>query len=118
MAGYSAAGLNAALAGVISEGTKLSMHTGDPGTTGASEAAGVARLAANWAAPTAGSVDSSEVPFVISGAMELTHFGVWTSDDTTFITGGELDESETFSANGGTYNFTATLTAETKAGTP
>lgn len=114
---YSPAGLNAALAGVIAEGTHLALCESDPGTTGAGVDVDVAPIAAGWGVPAAGSVDSAEVPFAIpagGGARTYTHFAVLDGADPAlagFITGGLLDEAETFSDNGGTYNFTATLTA-------
>lgn len=114
---FSTSGLNDALAGIIAVGIALSVHTADPGTTGASEDTAVVRVAANWGTPAAASVDSAQVAFAIptdAASRTYTHFGVW--DSTTvagsaFKTGGPLDQSEIFSPNGGTLNFTGTLTA-------
>lgn len=112
---YSETGLNAALAGVTTSGVGdvLSLHTADPGTTGAAEDTAVPRQEAGWGAIGGGTVDSSQVQFPIErggGTRDYSHFGVWSLDG-DYVTGGQLDQSEQFSDNGGTYNFTATLTA-------
>lgn len=111
---YSPTGLNDAFSGGIARaGDLLSLHTSDPGTTGAGEDVGVARLPADWGAPAGGAVDSAEVPFEIpagGGQRTYTHFGHRRANG-AYVTGGELDEPETFSDNGGTFDFTATLTA-------
>lgn len=116
---YSTGGLHAALNGVKDVGTHLSLHTGDPGTSGAAEDAGVTRQAAGWGTPAAGELDSTEAAFTIPAAAEArtyTHFGVYTAaTGGTFLCGGALDEAEVFSANGGVYNFTATLVAASAA---
>ncbi|MCO7195387.1 hypothetical protein [Pseudonocardia sp. McavD-2-B] len=111
---YSNDGLGAALDGVTARAGALSLHTADPGTTGAGEAAAVEREAATWPAnASGGSVTASQVSFTVPGgegtAATYTHFGVW--DGETFLAGGDLDQSEAFSDNGGQYNFTATLTS-------
>lgn len=114
---FSPDGLNDALGGVTAAALGLSLHTADPGTTGAGEDTAVARLAPNWGAPAAGSVDSAQVAFTIPAdtvSRTYTHFGAWDTTTVTgsvFKTGGPLDASETFSTNGGTLNFTGTLTA-------
>ena len=114
---FATSALNDALAGVVDVATHLSLHESDPGTTGAGVDVDVVLLSANWGTPAGASVDSSQVGFAITeggGSRTYTHFGVWTGVDTstaTFKAGGPLDQSETFSDNGGTYNFTATLTA-------
>jgi hypothetical protein len=114
---YSPSGLNDALNGVKAGGTHLALCTGDPGTTGANIDVNVTPLPANWGTPDGDSVTSAEVPFAIpagGGARIYTHFAVINGANpatATYKTGGPLDEAETFSDNGGTYNFTATLTA-------
>lgn len=114
---FSTSGLNDALAGVIGVALALSIHTADPGTTGAGEDTAVTRVLANWGTPAAASVDSAQVAFAIptdTVSRTYTHFGAWDSTTvagSTFKTGGPLDVSEIFSTNGGTLNFTGTLTA-------
>lgn len=67
-------------------GTYISMHTGDPGTTGANEATGgspaYARKQTTWGAASAGSAVGSQVSFDVA-AGTYTHFGVWSA-----VTGG------------------------------
>lgn len=115
---YSPEGLNDALVGGIAQaGDLLSLHTADPGTTGAAEDAGVTALPANWGAPSGASVDSVEVSFDITaggGQRIYTHFGVKRAD-LSWITGGPLDQSETYSDNGGTFLFTTTLASQNVA---
>lgn len=56
----------------------VSLHTADPGDTGAGELVAAGRLPLTW---TAGSVDgqvvSGEVTFPIAVAQVLTHVGIW-----------------------------------------
>jgi hypothetical protein len=110
--------LDDAVDGVTAGAPKLSLHTGDPGTTGASLDADVDLVDAVWGPSSSGSADSSQVSFDIptgGGVRNYTHFGAWATDGTTFKFGGELDEAEQFSDNGGTYNFTATVTGSNPA---
>lgn len=115
---YSPDGLGAALDGVAARAGELSLHTEDPGTTGAAEAPNVDREPATFpAGPTvAGSLAADQVTFTMPNGEGMgetyTHFGVWSSDaPPVFLAGGGLDQSEAFSDNGGSYNFTATLTS-------
>jgi hypothetical protein len=71
-------------------GTKAvtaSLHTADPGTTGASEVTGgspaYARKALTWAAGTAGDgVVTSSATFDVPGGVTVTHAGLWSGDAT------------------------------------
>lgn len=114
---FSPDGLNDALSGVASGGTHLALCTGDPGTTGANIDQDVTPLAADWGAPDGSKIVSAEVPFVIpagGGDRTYTHFAVLDGADpllATYKAGGPLDQPEQFSDNGGTYQFTATITA-------
>src|SRR5690554_390092 len=72
------------LTAATAEAVEVSLHTGDPGTTGGSEVSGgeYARQAVTWNAPSGGAVQASEelefsVPSLGSG--EVTHVGLWTS---------------------------------------
>ena len=84
----------------------ISLHTGDPGTTGASEVAGgnYARVetdGSDWAAAASGAVaTSAAVAFPLGGDDDVvTHFGVWTASTSgTFLRGGALDDSFTYTA--------------------
>lgn len=65
----------------------ISLHTADPGLTGANEAtyAGYARVArapldANWSAPADGAVENAadiQFPAPTTGQQTVTHFGIW-----------------------------------------
>ena len=91
--------------------TYISLHTGDPGTTGASEVAGgsYARVQVNaqagaspaWAAAAAAAmVNSGAITFPQGGGdAAVTHFGLWTAATAgTFIRGGALDAGFTYSS--------------------
>jgi hypothetical protein len=84
----------------------VSLHTADPGTTGANEVAGgsYARQAITWSAPTSADLRSSNAPvFNVPGSTTITHFGLWTAaSGGTYITGGPLSSSQTYSS-AGTY---------------
>lgn len=79
--GFTAAVLESAAADVVATGTFISMHTADPGATGASEATGgtpaYARKATVWTAGASDGVQSgSQVEFDLP-AGTYTHVGVW-----------------------------------------
>jgi len=91
-----------ALAGVAAY---ASLHTADPSTTGASEATGgspaYARKAITWNAAAAANLDNLANPVFDVPAGTYTHFGLWTAaTGGTFLGGGTLSASETFSAQG------------------
>lgn len=61
---------------------RLSLHTGDPGETGANEVVGgsYARQPVTWTAASGGSVSpTAAVDFNGMPAVTVTHFGVWTT---------------------------------------
>lgn len=93
----------AAAAAVTGLGSWISLHTGNPGTTGASEATGgspaYARKQTTWTAGASDGVYSgSEVTFDVP-AGSFTHFGVWTaSTGGTFVGGDALSASASPSA--------------------
>ena len=114
---YSTSARNAALDGVGALGTFISMHTADPGTTGASEVSGgtYARVATTFAAAANGQKTGSQVTLNIPASTTITHWGLWSAASAgTFICGGALSSSSTYSS-AGTYNFTPTLTAASGA---
>lgn len=93
-----------ALASAIAAGaTWVSLHTSDPGTTGAGEAAGVARKQTTWGSPASGDITGSQVAFDIpgGGGGPYTHFALWTAvSGGTFYGGGTLTPAETFAGAG------------------
>jgi hypothetical protein len=91
--------------------THISLHTADPGTTGANEATGgspaYARKAATWAGASSGSKPLSAAVTFDVAAGTYTHYGLWDALTAgNFVGGGALSASETFAAQG-QYNLTA-----------
>lgn len=107
MARASAAAENASLNGLDGTGATntipdVSLHTADPGTTGASEnanAGSYARLACTWNAASAGSkTNSTALTFTTAGTAAVTYFGTWNSvtyGAGTYSIGGALGASVT-----------------------
>jgi hypothetical protein len=108
--GLSTAGKNVMLDGLGAVALKASLHTADPGTTGANEVAGgapaYAKKAITWNAAAGGDLDNNANPvFDVPAGTTVTHFGLWSNDGLTFYGGGALAASETF-AGQGTYTLT------------
>lgn len=84
----------------------VSLHTSDPGTTGASEVTGgspaYARKAITWNAAASGGLDSSNAPlFDVPASTTITHFGLWSASSAgTFYGGASLSASEAYTAQG------------------
>lgn len=92
----------------------VSLHTANPGSTGASEVTGgspaYARKALTFGAAASGAASASEVTFD-APAGTFTHFGVWSAaSGGTFRGGAALASSQTLAAQG-TVKVTVTLTA-------
>lgn len=83
------------------EATHVSLHTADPGSTGASEitTGGTTRQALTWGTPSGGSVPASPVTFTVD-SVTVTHVGLWAADGVTFLGGGATDTEETFGGPG------------------
>lgn len=115
MATFTAATRETAALAVTGLGTYISLHTGDPSTTGANEAAGgspaYARKSTTWTGGSSdGSVVGSQVTFD-APAGTYTHFGIWTASTAgTFIGGGDLDADVVLGAQA-EVKVTATITA-------
>jgi hypothetical protein len=90
----------------------FSLHTADPGTTGASEVAGgsYARQNANsvWASESGGSKSTNvNVDFASMPAVTVTHVGVWdASTSGNFLVGGPLAASKVVNS-GDTFRLTS-----------
>lgn len=80
------------------DGRFISLHTADPGTTGAAELAGggYGRLLETLGAAAAGSkTTASELLFTNLPGAAISHFGVWTAvSGGIFLWGGALDAVE------------------------
>lgn len=100
------AGKNVMLDALAAVATWVSLHTADPGTTGASEVAGgspaYARKAGTWNPAASGNLDNSNAPvFDIPAGTTITHFGLWSAASAgTFYGGGALSASESYGAQG------------------
>ena len=94
----------------LSPGTVyVSLHTADPGTTGASEVSGgspaYARKAITWNAVSAGNLDSSNQPIFDVPAVTITHLGYWSAASAgTYYCSADITD-EVFAAQG-TYTLT------------
>lgn len=110
----STAGKNRACDAFVGAGTLYaSLHTADPGATGASEVTGgtYARKAVTWGTATGGSVSSTSIPsHDIPAGTTLAYFGWWTAaSGGTWEGGGALSASETY-GGAGTYTLSCTYT--------
>lgn len=105
-------GRNLAVTGVTGGVTHVSLHTADPGATGASEVTGgapaYARKAVSWGAASGGSASiSAGVTFDVPASTTITYVGLWNAAAAgTFEGSAQLSASETFGAQG-TYNLTS-----------
>jgi hypothetical protein len=110
--GNSVAARNATV-DALAAATWVSLHTGDPGTTGANEVvpAPYARKQTIFAAAAGGSRVGSQVAIDVAAGGPYTHFGLWTaSSGGTFYTGGLLSNAESYGGVG-VLRVTPTLTA-------
>jgi hypothetical protein len=106
--GFNSSALNDAVNG-IAAADRISAHTADPGSTGASEVAGgtYARQTTVWGGAAAGERVGSQVAIPIPAATTVTHWGLWTAGG-VFKGGFALSAPEAFGV-GGTLNHTPTL---------
>lgn len=88
----------------------LSIHTADPGNTGASEYTTYTGTRPSIAFPAASSQsagNTAQIDFAAMGATTITHIGLWTAaSGGTFKGGGALAASKT-TASGDTLRFVA-----------
>ena len=86
---------------IASRGAKITVHSGDPGTTGANQI-GASSGNTTWgAAVISGSeavATGSAVAFTIPASTTVSHFGIW--NGSTFLRGYALDASITVNATG------------------
>lgn len=104
---------NAAVNAVAASGGAgyVSLHTADPGTTGASEVSGgsYARVQTTFPSSTTGSSAGSQVTINVPAGTTITHWGRWTAVTAgTFYEGGTLSATEVF-GSAGTYLLTLTV---------
>jgi hypothetical protein len=110
---YTVTAENAAVTGLKDAGAHISLHTADPGTSGASEVTGgaYARKATTWGTVSGSAVTGSAVTLDVPAGTTITHWGLWSALTAgNFLYGGSLPASEVFGSNG-TYSLTPTLSA-------
>lgn len=96
--------VNVAVDAVTARDAYISLHTADPGGTGANEASGgspaYARKALSWGSASSGAASATQVTFDVP-AGTYTHFGLWSAVTAgTYRGGNPLSQSETFGAQG------------------
>lgn len=102
---FTNAAKEAAALAVTALGAYVSLHTADPGTTGASEATGgspaYARKLTTWTGGSSdGSVPGSQVT-LDAAAGAYTHYGIWSASTAgAFVQGAALSSSVTLGAQG------------------
>jgi hypothetical protein len=104
MAGPSAAAKNTMLDQLGKAAVFASLHTADPGSTGASEA-DCDRKPITWSLASGGSMKSSNEPVFDVPAGTYAWFGLWSSAG-TYYDGGPLSTVETFTGPG-TYTLSS-----------
>jgi hypothetical protein len=89
----------------------VSLHTADPGTTGASEVTGgtYARIAVAWNSPSSGSVtNSGALSINLPASTTASYFGVWSASTAgTYYVGGALSPSVTTGGSAGVVSIAA-----------
>jgi len=77
---YSVGAKNAILSYIATQVDRISVHTADPGSTGANEATGgspaYARKTPSWASPSGGAMADASMTFDLP-AGTYTHLGMW-----------------------------------------
>ena len=82
---------------------EASLHTADPGTTGANEVTGGTydRQPITWNASANGDLDNNANPtFQVPGGVTVVYFGLWSADGNVFYGSGALSAPETFGGPG------------------
>lgn len=97
--------------------TYASLHTADPGETGANELTGgtppYARLPLTWSPSSGGSKGAAMVTFNVPAGVTVTHFGLWTA-----ATGGTWRGGEQIPGPGEVYGSQGTLDLSITATAP
>lgn len=87
--------------GINGGGDWFSMHTGDPGTTGANELTTSPRKLTSYPAASAGESTNTGTTHDVPGGSTVTHYGRWSASTAgVFLLGGPLPASEVFGVNG------------------
>lgn len=76
---FTTASKDTAVNALTALGSYISLHSSDPGTTGASEIAGVSRQQTTWGSSSSGTANGSQVTFSSVPAGTYSYYGVWTA---------------------------------------
>lgn len=81
----------------------LSLHTGDPGAAGTSNATTAAHRPVTWSTASGGDLALAAAVAFTGGAPSgpCTHLGLWSADDATFYGSFALTGDQTFDSSGG-----------------
>ena len=89
----------------------VSLHTGDPSSTGANEVTGgtYARVAVTWNSPSSGTVTQSNALSInLPASTTVSYFGVWSASTSgTYYIGGALSPSITTGSSAGVITIAA-----------
>ena len=89
----------------------VSLHTGDPSTTGANEVTGgtYSRVAVTWNSPSSGTVTQSNALSInLPASTTASYFGVWSASTSgTYYIGGALSPSITTGTSAGVITIAA-----------
>lgn len=104
MAGFTTTVKNTILSNLIPSLVYLSLHTADPGATGANEASGgspaYARKLVTWGTPASGTVSATQVNFD-APANTYSFYGYWSAaTGGTFLGGSALTAAQTLTGQG------------------
>ena len=115
MASFSTTALNQALDGITID--RVSLHSGDPGTTGANYISAAGRQAATFNAAASGErVLNADVAFSgMTGGQSVTHWGAWLNAGTVFKCGEAIESGDVVANSAGEYTLRGTLTKITAA---
>lgn len=105
-----AAGLNAAVDGIASAGTRIAFFSDDPTSAGNNEISGTGRPATTWGAASNGTRVGTQVGAPIGAGITVKFWGVMTAaSGGTLLAAYALPANEAF-GSAGTMQFTPTLT--------
>src|SRR5215469_10582889 len=101
MAGFSSTALDTGLTAQGAAATYISLHSGDPGVTGANEISGgspaYARVATTWGTAASGAMTGSQVTINVPATVTVTYAGLWTAaTGGTFYAGCQLPAPQAF----------------------
>jgi hypothetical protein len=98
---FTTASKDVAVNSLTAIGTWVSLHSADPGTTGASEVSGTTRQQTTFGSSSSGTASGTQVTFTGVPSGSYTHYGIWTAQTGgTFRYGFSLSPGVTLSSAG------------------